>query len=183
MVFKINISEKGKTYYFELDSENLIGMKIGENIKGETLLPDLKNYELKLTGASDKAGFPSLANQEGTELRKVLLTYSKGFKKKPKKEGKKKKGRNKPKGLRMKKSVRGNTISGDTVQINFNVLKAGEKTLAEVFPDQVKGKKEKGSETSVKKPAETTTEKLQELKPEEKQKIKEETKPEEKSEE
>ncbi len=164
MVFKINISEKGKTYHFELDSEALIGKKLGEKIQGGELLPDLKNYELVITGASDKAGFPSLATQEGPTLRKVLLTYGKAMKKKPKKEGKKRVGRNKPKGLRLRKSVRGNTISGDIVQINVNVLKTGEKPLTEIFPDQVKPEKQAGkisaTEQKEEKPVEQEKQKL-----------------------
>ena len=44
--------------------------------------------------------------------------------------------------MRLKKTLRGNTISADVVQINLKVLKQGEKKLIEIFPEQAKSKKE-----------------------------------------
>ncbi len=141
MVFKINISSKdGKTYKLETETEELIGKKINDIIPGETLLANLNDYELKITGASDKAGFPYIKDLEGSELKRILLNYGKGMNKRPKKEGKKKRSRNRPKGLRLRKTVRGNTISSDTIQINLKVEKAGKKPLSEIFSEQAKGK-------------------------------------------
>jgi len=139
MPFKINISEKsGKTYKLELESEELDGKELHDKIPGKEILPALDGYEFEITGASDKAGFPSMENVDGISLKKVLLTYGKGFKKRPKKEGKKKYSKNRPKGLRMRKTVRGKVLSPDVIQINMKVLKAGHKHLAEIFPDQNK---------------------------------------------
>jgi len=121
MVFKINISDKGKTYKLERDNEALIGRKIGEKIDGKELSGDLIGYELEITGTSDKAGFAGKADVEGPVLKKVLLTKGPFFKKVANK------------GLRRKKSVRGNQISEVTVQINMKVVKAGGKSLEEVF--------------------------------------------------
>mgnify|MGYP001573508147 FL=1 len=97
---------------------------------------DLSGYELEITGASDKSGFPSLSTVEGIALKKVLLTYGKGMNKKPKHEGKRKTPRNRPKGLRLRKTIRGKVISPEIVQINMKVIKAGHKPLAEIFPEQ-----------------------------------------------
>lgn len=144
MVFKINLSEKGKTYKFELDSEALLGKKIGDKLDGNELKSDLAGYHLELTGTSDKAGFPGRKEIEGSALKKVLLKYGMGMWKKPRKEGKRTRGNLKPKGLRLKKTVRGNSISRDTIQINFNVLKEGPKKLTEIFPEQNKPKEAKG---------------------------------------
>ena len=58
--------------------------------------------------------------------------------KKPRKEGKRKRSRSKPKGLRLRKTVRGKTISEAISQINLKVLKEGKKKLLEIFPDQNK---------------------------------------------
>jgi small subunit ribosomal protein S6e len=139
MPFKINISEKsGKTYKLELESEDLNGKELHDKIPGKEILPALEGYEFEITGASDKAGFPSMENVDGISLKKVLLTYGKGFKKRPRKEGKKKYSKNKPKGLRLRKTVRGKVLSPDVIQINMKVLKAGHKHLAEIFPDQNK---------------------------------------------
>lgn len=139
-MFKINISEKGKTYHLELESEEIQGKKLHDKVEGKEILPALEGYELEITGASDKAGFPALEKVEGIALKKVLLSYEKGMHKKSKREGKKKWSNSTPKGLRLRKKARGSTISSDIVQINFNVVKTGSKKLGEIFPDQCKPK-------------------------------------------
>jgi len=112
MAFKINLAEKsGKTFKVESDSESFIGKKLHEKVLGKDFMPELNGYEFEITGTSDKAGFTSLKEVEGVGLTKVLLSYEKGMKKRPKKEGKIKRSKNKPKGLRLRKTVRGNTIS------------------------------------------------------------------------
>lgn len=134
MVFKINIGEKsGKTYKLESESESFIDKKLHEIIKGEDFSNDLDGYEFEITGASDKSGFTSMKNVEGIGLKKVLLSYEKGMKKRPKKEGKRKRTNPTPKGLRLRKTVRGNTLSTEIVQINLKVVKEGKKPLAELY--------------------------------------------------
>jgi len=134
MTFKINIGEKsGKTYKLESDVPSLIDKELGDKINGETIQEDLKGYEFEITGASDKAGFPSMKEVSGQILKKVLLTYGKGMRKKPRKEGKKAPKDRKPKGLRLRKTVRGKVISEAIVQVNLKVIKEGKKPLAEIF--------------------------------------------------
>jgi len=150
MVFKINISEKsGKTYHLESDSEELMGKELHEKIKGKDISPSLEGYEFEITGASDSAGFTALEEIEGTGLKRVLLGYGKGMHKRPRREGKKKVSNPKPKGLRMRKTVRGRVISSAIVQINLKVLKEGNKKLSEIFPEQNQPKEKK-----IEKPAE-----------------------------
>jgi len=147
MPFKINISEKnGKTYHLELESEELVGKELHDKISGKEILADLEGYEFEITGASDKAGFTAMKNVEGIGLKRILLSYGKGMKKKPRKEGKKKLSKNKPKGLRLRKTVRGKIISPAISQINLKILKQGGKTLSEIFPEQCKGKENKTEE-------------------------------------
>jgi len=147
MPFKINISDKsGKTYKLELESESLDGKEIGSKINGKEILSALEGYELEITGASDKAGFTAMKEVEGIGLKKLLLSYGKGMKKRPKHEGKKKHSKNRPKGLKLRKSVRGKVISPAIVQINMKITKQGNKPLSEIFPDQNK-KEEKAKET------------------------------------
>jgi len=147
-MFKINISNKdGKTYKLELESEELIGKQLHDKIDGKDLLADLEGYEFEITGASDKAGFPALENIEGIGLKKVLLSYEKAMKKRPKYEGKKKRSKNKPKGLRLRKTVRGKVISQDITQINLKTIKEGAKKLQEIFPEQAKGKEKENRKT------------------------------------
>ncbi|MEM3405693.1 MAG: S6e family ribosomal protein [Candidatus Pacearchaeota archaeon] len=132
MGFIVNISRRdGKTFHIELELENIIGRKINETINGEEIHSDLNGYILKITGLSDKAGFPSLPEEEGFSLRKKLLKYGRGMREK------------KPKGLRKKKTVRGNIICNETRQINMIVEKEGNKKLEEIFPDQCKPKEKK----------------------------------------
>ncbi len=132
MVFKVNLGEKGKTFKLETDNEALIGKKIGDKIPGKELKAELEGYEVEITGTSDKAGFAGKKDIEGFALKKVLLAkgkFMKGWKKRRKK-------RIKVKGLRLRKTLRGNQISKDTIQINTRVIKQGHKKLEELFPEQ-----------------------------------------------
>ncbi|MBI2449513.1 30S ribosomal protein S6e [Candidatus Pacearchaeota archaeon] len=135
-MFKVNISGKGKTYHFEYDGEAVIGRKIGEIVDGTDFRDDFSGYVFKITGASDKAGFPYYTALEGQGLHHVLVSYKKGKKVKQNK-------RLKPRGVRLRKTMRGNTISPDTMQINLIVEKEGTKKLAEIFPEQNKPKEKK----------------------------------------
>jgi len=148
MVFKINISEKtGKTFKLETESNYLIEKELHDKIDGKQISENLEGYEFEITGTSDKSGFTAMKDVAGFGTKKVLLTYGKGLKIKPKKEGKKKQSNPTPKGLRMRKTVRGRAISEDTRQINLIVLKTGKKSLEEIFnpkteeaPAEVKAK-------------------------------------------
>ncbi len=134
MAFKLNLSEKsGKTWKMESESESFIDKEINQKIKGEEIRPDLTGYEFEITGASDKSGFAHFKEVSGIGLKKLLLGYGKGMKKRPKREGKKKRSNYKPKGLRLRKTVRGNTISSATSQINLKVLKEGKTPLIKIF--------------------------------------------------
>lgn len=139
MAFKVNVSHKGRTYKLEVDNEGLVGYSIGDKIKGEEFSQELKGYELEITGTSDKAGFCGLASIPGPGLKKVLLGYGIGMHKRPK--GLKKVNK-RPKGLRLRKTVRGREISLDTVQINTKVIKEGEKKFDSLV------KKEEKSESN-----------------------------------
>jgi len=120
MVFKINVANKEITKKYETDNEDLIGLLIGNKIKGEQISPELEGYELKLKGISDKAGFPGFADQKGPNLRKVLLKRGKGMK-------------DKREGVRIRKTIRGNEVSLDIVQLNFQVVKEGKIKAVELF--------------------------------------------------
>jgi small subunit ribosomal protein S6e len=150
MPFKLNIAEKnGKTFHLESEAEELVGKEIHEKVQGSDISPELKGYEFEITGASDKAGFASKKDVPGIGLSKVLLTYGKYMAKKPKREGKKQVGKNRPKGLRLRKTVRGKIISPAVIQINLKIIKEGGKKLSEVFPEQnqPKPKKEEAPKT------------------------------------
>jgi len=151
MAFKINISEKsGKTYHLESESEEIIGKELHDKIEGKDINSELSGYEFEITGTSDNAGFTSMKNVEGAGLKKVLLSYGKGMHKRPRREGKKKISNPKPKGLRLRKTVRGKVISPAIVQINLKILKEGNKKLSEVYPEQNQPKEKPAEKEEVK---------------------------------
>ena len=125
MPFKINISDKGKTHKLETESEVLVGKKIGETIQGKDIASDLEGYELEITGTSDKSGFPGFKGLEGNAFHRKLLTYGSGMKKRKK-------------GLRLRKTLRGEEISLKTSQINTKVLKQGSKKFEDLIKKEEK---------------------------------------------
>lgn len=139
MVFKINISHKGKTFKVESEDEALVGKSIGDKIDGKEFSSDLSGYELEITGTSDRSGFMGRIEIDGPGLKKVLLGYGKGMHKKPKGE---RKVNRRPNGLKLRKTVRGKEISLDTVQINSKVLKEGSKKFDSLFETPVEEKTE-----------------------------------------
>lgn len=130
MAFKTNVSFKGKTAKFETENEELIGKLIGDDIDGSDISSELEGYKLKITGSSDKAGFPGLPDVQGAGLKKVLLKRGRGM-------------WDSRKGVRIRKTVRGNTISPDTVQINTAVLKEGKKKFEEFVKKEEKAEEKK----------------------------------------
>lgn len=139
MPFKINIGTKeGKTYKFETESEELVGKSLGDKLSGKDLSKDFEGYEFEIKGASDLSGFTAMSDVEGIGLKKTLLTYGKGMHKRSKREGKRKRSNPTPGGLRLRKTVRGKTISPAITQINLKLIKEGSKKLSEMFPDQNK---------------------------------------------
>lgn len=139
MTFKINIGTKeGKTYKFETESEELVGKSLGDKIEGKELSPNFQGYEFEIKGTSDKSGFTSMKEVEGIGLKKMLLTYGKAMHKRSKREGKRKRSNPTPRGLRLRKTVRGKVISPAITQINLKLIKEGPKKLSEIFPEEIK---------------------------------------------
>ena len=121
MAFKLVISEKEKSHQMEVDpaqTKSLIGLKIGDEI--EASIVGLKGYKLKITGGSDKNGFPMKKDVDGPRRIRSLLSGGLGFK--PQMDGQ-----------RRRKTLRGNTISDDIVQINTIVTEKGDKSIEELL--------------------------------------------------
>ena len=93
-MFKLNISEKGKAWKLEIDSEFLVGKSVGDKFDGKEIKLELEGYELEITGGSDGAGFPVSKDVPGLGLKRVLL--SKGWGMHDNREG-----------VRLRKTVRG----------------------------------------------------------------------------
>jgi len=136
LTFKLIVSEPEtrKSYQLELDpskSTGLIGKKINDEFNGD--LVGLEGYTLKITGGTDKDGFAMHPSIIGVVKKRILLAAPPGF-------------HPKIKGQRKRKTVRGNTISEEMVQINTKVVKRGERPLEELIPAKPKEKKEEKKE-------------------------------------
>ena len=122
MVFKLNISDAktGKSYQLEVPEKNnakLIGKKIGDEIPCEVV--GLSGYAFKITGGSDSDGFPMRKGVKGSARKKLLLSGGVGY-------------RQKIKGIKKRKSIRGEVISDKIVQINAVITKYGKQKLEDL---------------------------------------------------
>jgi len=108
----------------EADTKQLLGKKVNDVIKGE--LFGLTGYEFKITGGSDYCGFPMRADVPGAARRRILAVEGIGLKKEAK-------------GIRIRKTVCGNTIHPKMVQVNLKVVKEGAEQL---LPPKGEEKKE-----------------------------------------
>ncbi len=131
---KAVISMGGKSLQKEIDSKMVYGKKIGEKINGNII--ELENYELQITGGSDKQGFPMKKGVSGSVRKRLLLAKSVGYKPKNK-------------GVRRRKSIRGEIVSEETAQLNLKVVKEGSKKFEEFFKKE-EPKEEKKEDESVK---------------------------------
>jgi small subunit ribosomal protein S6e len=121
LAFKLIISQDENSHQLEVEaaeSKKLIGLKIGEEFDASPV--GLAGYTLCITGGSDKNGFPMKKDVEGSRRIKSLLSKGVGFQ--PKRKGE-----------RRRKTVRGNTISDDIVQINTVVVKKGSKSIEDLL--------------------------------------------------
>jgi len=126
----INDIKNGKSHQVQVSghhANSLIGKKIGDEVDG--IFVQLPGYKLILTGGTDKTGFPMRKDFPGMGRRRLLLSKSKGF-------------RSKEHGLRRKKSIRGNTINQDIVQINMKVAKYSSKPIDKLIIKEKKDEKE-----------------------------------------
>jgi small subunit ribosomal protein S6e len=125
--FKVVINDTtGKSYNIPVSghhANSLIGKKINDEVDG--IFVSLPGYKLKITGGTDKDGFPMRHDIPGSTRRRLLLSRGLGFK--PKELGQRK-----------KKSVRGNTINQEIVQVNMKVLKPGAKPIDEIIKTEGK---------------------------------------------
>ncbi|MEM3731421.1 MAG: 30S ribosomal protein S6e [Candidatus Bathyarchaeia archaeon] len=136
--FKVIISdpETGNSKVVELEEARalpLIGKKIGGIIDGSIV--DLAGHKVQITGGSDKDGFPMRPNVHGGVRRQIILSGGVGFN--PQNEGERK-----------RKTVRGNVITDDIVQINMKIV--------EKPKEMKKGKEKKEKEASEKEAVKKT---------------------------
>jgi len=145
--FKVIVSdpEEGKSKVVELEGARavpLIGRRLGETVDGSVV--GMSGRKLQITGGSDKDGFPMRPNIHGGVRVSVIVSKSVGFQ--PKHEGE-----------RQRKTLRGNVITEDIVQVNTKVVekakraerpkKERKKTKAEPKPEEAKEAPKSGGES------------------------------------
>ena len=106
--FKVVVADPktGKSQSVELKDQQaqpLLGLKIGEELDGTMLGLTGK---IKISGGSDKAGFPMRSDVMGGVKKYVLMTEGTGFR------------TNAGGGQKKRKLVRGNTITDEIYQVN-----------------------------------------------------------------
>lgn len=124
IIFKIVISDpkSGKAIQVDSKDERWVGKKIGDVVDGGIV--GLEGYKLKITGGSGFEGAPMVEYVEGATKKYVWWEYKHG----------------KNKGVRVKKMVRGNTISPEIVQINTVIIEYGSKDFNEIYNEFVANK-------------------------------------------
>lgn len=147
--FKLIISDpkSSKSQVIEVEgvkAQPLIGRKIGETVDG--FLVGLSGQDLQITGGSDKDGIPMRFDIQGGVRVKAILSGGVGFH--PQRRGE-----------RMRKLVRGNTITDEIVQVNMSIL---QKPIE---------KKPEEKKEEIKKPVEKVEKKVRKVKLEEKVKV------------
>lgn len=116
--FKLVIGTKGgKCVQKELPedvSKVFLGKRIGDAVSGDDF--GLAGYEFTITGGSDYCGIPMRKDVDGFARRRILAISGVGLKKKAN-------------GIRVRKTVCGNTIHPKISQINLKVTKEGKEPL------------------------------------------------------
>ncbi|MGQ0797203.1 MAG: 30S ribosomal protein S6e [Methanobacteriota archaeon] len=101
----------------------LVGKKIGEDVDG--LFVGLPGYKLQITGGSDKDGFPMRRDLPGPRRKRLILSGGTGFH--PTRPG-----------VRKKKTVRGNAVSPDILQLNMKIVQRGPKSIEDAWKEQAR---------------------------------------------
>jgi small subunit ribosomal protein S6e len=130
--FKVIVSdpEVGTSKVVELEetrAASFIGRKVGEVLDGAVV--DLPAHKLQVTGGSDRDGVPMRPSVHGGVRRKVVLSGGVGFN--PQKAGQRK-----------RKTVRGNVVTDEIVQINTKIIEKPKKPAA-AKPEKAVQKEEK----------------------------------------
>jgi small subunit ribosomal protein S6e len=110
--FKVIVSDPqaGTSKVVELEEARaapFIGRRLGETLDGSAV--DLPAHTVQILGGSDKDGVPMRGDVHGGVRRRVVLSGGAGFS--PKNSGERK-----------RKTVRGNVITDEIVQINMKIV-------------------------------------------------------------
>ncbi|MFQ6053748.1 MAG: 30S ribosomal protein S6e [Candidatus Bathyarchaeia archaeon] len=124
-VLIVSDPETGTSRKVEIEDarmSSLIGRRIGEVLDGS--IANLPGHKIQLTGGTDKDGIPMRPDIHGGVKAGYILSGGVGFK--PKNPGE-----------RRRKIVRGNTVTAETIYLNFKIVER---------PKRRKGTKAEGAQ-------------------------------------
>lgn len=124
-VLIISDPETGRSQRVELEAAQmnpLIGRRVGGIIDGT--IANLAGHRIQLTGGTDKDGIPMRPDVHGGVKANIILSGGVGYK--PKKKGERK-----------RVVVRGNTVTADTIFLNFKIVEKpkGQQKVNEEEPE------------------------------------------------
>ena len=102
-------------------ANSLVGKKVGEEIDG--IFVGMPGFKLRITGGTDRQGFPIRPDVPGMRRVRLLVAKSRGF-------------RPKHPGVRRRRMFRANTIGTDVAQINLKITRYGSKPVEDVLSEK-----------------------------------------------
>ncbi len=109
--------------------KSFLNKKIGDTVSLDEI--GMEGFEARIAGGSDKEGFPMHPSISGVSRKKILSLKGTGF-------------RQSARGIKMRKSVRANTVTEELSQLNVQVVKEGKAPFTD-YAGQPKVKEEKKS--------------------------------------
>ena len=109
-VLIVSDPETGRSQRVEIEDTrmpSLIGRRIGEVLDGT--VANIPGHKIRLTGGCDKDGIPMRPDVHGGVKARIVLSGGVGFK--PRSHGE-----------RRRKTVRGNTVTAETIFLNFKII-------------------------------------------------------------
>jgi small subunit ribosomal protein S6e len=135
--FKLVISDaKGKSVSQELrdrSAQPLLGSKIGDTLDSSVI--GLTQGKIRITGGSDKSGTPMRQDIHGGVKKYVLLSRGVGM-------------QNVGEGTRIRKLIRGNTVTEEIYQLNCRLMEAN---LEEKSPQTAVGDESSSAQKVIEK--------------------------------
>lgn len=137
--YKIVLSdpETGKSQLLEVEGSKavpLVGRRLGETIDGSAL--GFGGHKIQITGGSDKDGFPMRPDIHGGVKTRVILSKGVGF-------------HSTRRGERKRRTLRGNVITEEIIQINMKIVEKPKKAKKSE-PSKEEEKKENSKDTTKK---------------------------------
>ncbi len=134
--FKVEVAdpETGKTWPVEVEGQHanvLVRKRIGEEVDGMML--GLPGYTVQITGGTDQDGFPMRPEIPQATRKRILVSKSTGF-------------RASEKGMRRKRTFRGNEVSPEITQVNCKIIDHGPKPVEDLLGEEAEEEEQQEAE-------------------------------------